>query len=154
MVFLNELAADATKSNTSIVLFYGNDDMLIRTFWSYLKATNLRLLILFISVAHTGGEVVIQNTTFGGIQGFTVKPGTPWYDDAGEFAGIVHQERGWKYALVKGAGHMVAYYNPTSVRSLAVSIRMNIPHLTFRWFPCRPTSLLETSSLARTPLDS
>ncbi|KAJ7843183.1 hypothetical protein B0H14DRAFT_2359133 [Mycena olivaceomarginata] len=32
--------------------------------------------------------------TFGGIQGFTRKPFTPWFDDDGNFAGIVHEERG------------------------------------------------------------
>ena len=34
---------------------------------------------------------ISQNTTFGGIQGFTQKPETLWYNDAGKFAGIVHQ---------------------------------------------------------------
>ena len=60
--------------------------------------------------------LVTQNTTFGGIQGFTCKPSTPWYNDAGELAGIVHQERGWTYALVAHAGHLLGYSNPISVR--------------------------------------
>ncbi|KAF5315989.1 hypothetical protein D9758_018113 [Tetrapyrgos nigripes] len=86
MVFLTDLATNATTNNISIVLYSGNDDTLI---------------------AHRGTEVVIQNTTFGGIQGFTRKPSTPWQDDSGALAGIVHQERGWTYVLVKGAGHLV-----------------------------------------------
>ncbi|PSR71879.1 hypothetical protein PHLCEN_2v12223 [Hermanssonia centrifuga] len=53
-----------------------------------------------------------KNTTFGGIQGFTKKPSTPWYDDEGDFAGIVHQERNWTYVLVKGAGHLVPQQQP------------------------------------------
>ena len=60
----------------------------------------------------------VQNTTFGGIQGFTRKPATPWYDDDGEFAGIVHQERNWTYVLVKDAGHLVPYNKPARVRPL------------------------------------
>ena len=60
--------------------------------------------------------MAIQNTTFGGIQGFTVKPGTPWYDDDGNFAGIVHQERGWTYALFQDAGHLVPVKKPAAVR--------------------------------------
>ena len=58
---------------------------------------------------------ISQNTTFGGIQGFTQKPETPWYNDAGEFAGIVHQERDWKYVLAVEAGHLLPYTNPVSV---------------------------------------
>ena len=36
--------------------------------------------------------------TFGGTQGFTRKPSTPWSDDHGQFAGIFHQERNVTYA--------------------------------------------------------
>ncbi|KAH7922313.1 alpha/beta-hydrolase [Leucogyrophana mollusca] len=93
MAFLTDLATNATAQNMSIVIFSGNDDSLI---------------------PHLGSQVTIQNTTFGGIQGFTRKPSTPWYNDAGEFAGIVHQERGWTYVLVEHAGHLVGYTNPTS----------------------------------------
>ncbi|KAH9951151.1 alpha/beta-hydrolase [Amylocystis lapponica] len=93
MAFLTDLASNATARNVSIVIYSGNDDTL---------------------VSHRGSEVVIQNTTFGGIQGFTRKPSTPWYDDAGAFAGIVHQERNWTFVLIKGAGHLVADNNPTS----------------------------------------
>ncbi|KAF9244678.1 alpha beta-hydrolase [Melanogaster broomeanus] len=86
------LATNATAKNMSIIIFSGNDDSLI---------------------PH------LVNTTFGGIQGFSRKPETPWYNDAGEFAGIVHQERGWTYALVLHAGHLVGYTNPVSALTLA-----------------------------------
>ncbi|KAJ7210524.1 alpha beta-hydrolase [Mycena pura] len=89
MNFLSELATNATAHNISVILFSGNDDALI---------------------AHRGTEG--QNTTFGGIQGFTRKPSTPWYDDSGKPAGIVHQERGWTYALFNGTGHLVAAKAP------------------------------------------
>ncbi|OSX59957.1 hypothetical protein POSPLADRAFT_1048408 [Postia placenta MAD-698-R-SB12] len=55
-----------------------------------------------------------KNTTFGGIQGFTRKPATPWYADDGSFAGIVHQERNWTYILFKGAGHLVPQQQPAN----------------------------------------
>jgi carboxypeptidase D len=58
--------------------------------------------------------VVIQNTTFGGVQGFTKKPSTPWTTDDGNFAGIVHTERNWTYALVVGAGHLIPEYQPAA----------------------------------------
>jgi len=93
MVFMDELATNATKHNVSIIFFSGNADSL---------------------VSHRGTEVVIQNTTFGGIQGFTRKPSTPWYNDDGTFAGIVHQERGWTYVLFQGAGHMVPAQKPAA----------------------------------------
>ncbi|KAF7308295.1 hypothetical protein HMN09_00677500 [Mycena chlorophos] len=86
MNFLTELATNATSHNISIILYSGNDDSLI---------------------AHRGTEVTIQNTTFGGIQGFTQKPSTVWFDDEGAPAGIVHQERGWTYVLVNNTGHLI-----------------------------------------------
>jgi carboxypeptidase D len=52
-----------------------------------------------------------QNTTFGGIQGFTVPPNTPWYDDRGAFAGTIRQERNWTLAIIYGAGHQTPVYN-------------------------------------------
>ncbi|KAF9054491.1 Alpha/Beta hydrolase protein [Panaeolus papilionaceus] len=79
----DNLATNATAQGVLIVLFSGNDPMF----------------------PHLGTEIVIQNTTFGGFQGFSRKPSTPWYDEEGDFAGIVHQERGWTYALFYGAGH-------------------------------------------------
>ncbi|KAI6101368.1 Alpha/Beta hydrolase protein [Pisolithus sp. B1] len=93
MAFLSELASNATEQQISIVIYSGNDDSL---------------------VPHLGSQVTIQNTTFGGIQGFTRVPQTPWYNDAGDFAGIVHQERGWTYVLIDHAGHLVGYTNPIS----------------------------------------
>ncbi|KAK0488998.1 Alpha/Beta hydrolase protein [Armillaria novae-zelandiae] len=98
MVFLTELATNATAQNITIVLYSGNDDSLI---------------------THRGTEITIQNTTFGGIQGFTRKPSTPWYNESGSFAGIVHQERGWKYVLVNGAGHLVTTDAPNEAFVLA-----------------------------------
>ncbi|OSD04774.1 alpha/beta-hydrolase [Trametes coccinea BRFM310] len=91
MAFLDDLATNATHKNVAVVLYSGNDDSL---------------------VAHRGTEVVIQNTTFGGIQGFTRRPSTPWIDDNGEIGGVVHQERNWTYVLVEGAGHLIPYTNP------------------------------------------
>ncbi|KAI0777947.1 Alpha/Beta hydrolase protein [Irpex lacteus] len=91
--FLDELATNATEHGVKVIIYVGNDD----------------------SVApHLSSEITIQNTTFGGIQGFTRKPATPWYDDAGNFAGVVHQERNWTYILVDKAGHEVPEYQPQS----------------------------------------
>ncbi|KAF9269106.1 alpha/beta-hydrolase [Marasmius fiardii PR-910] len=92
MAFLTDLATNATAKGVSIIVYSGNNDALI---------------------PHFGTEVAIQNTTFGGIQGFTKKPSTPWYDDEGNFAGIVHQERGWTYGLFAGAGHLVPADKPS-----------------------------------------
>ena len=63
-----------------------------------------------------GSNRQIQNTTFGGIQGFSQRPSTPWFDDSGNFAGVVHQERNWTYVLVQGAGHEVPEFQPEFVR--------------------------------------
>ncbi|KAJ6464618.1 Alpha/Beta hydrolase protein [Mycena vitilis] len=93
MNFLSEFATNATKHNVSVILYSGNDDALI---------------------AHRGTEVTIQNTTFGGIQGFTRKPSTPWTDDSGKPAGIVHQERGWTYVLFSGSGHLIPAKTPAA----------------------------------------
>ncbi|OSD04770.1 alpha/beta-hydrolase [Trametes coccinea BRFM310] len=97
MAFLDDLAANASIHNVHVVLYSGNDDSLL---------------------AHRGTEVVIQNTTFGGIQGFTRRPSTPWYDDAGNVAGVVHQERNWTYVLVEGAGHLIGYNSPPKAFTL------------------------------------
>ncbi|KZP13619.1 alpha/beta-hydrolase [Athelia psychrophila] len=91
--FFSELATNASAHGASIILFSGNDDSL---------------------VAPRSNEVVIQNTTFGGIQGFTQKPSTPWYNDDGVLAGVVHQERNLTYALFLGAGHEVPEYQPAN----------------------------------------
>ncbi|KAJ7686175.1 alpha/beta-hydrolase [Mycena rosella] len=91
IAFLSDLATNATANNVSIVFYSGNDDSLVQ---------------------HRGTEVIIQNMTFGGTQGFTRKPSTPWFDDDGNFAGIVHQERGVTYLLFDGAGHLVPMWKP------------------------------------------
>ncbi|OJT10630.1 Carboxypeptidase sxa2 [Trametes pubescens] len=91
IAFMSELAANASARNVSIVFYSGNDDARIQ---------------------HRGTETLIQNFTFGGIQGFTRKPSTPWYDDDGNVAGIVHQERNLTYVLVAGAGHEVPQWRP------------------------------------------
>ncbi|KAI0822442.1 alpha/beta-hydrolase [Trametes gibbosa] len=91
VAFLTELAANASTRNVTMVFYSGNDDS---------------------QVQHRGTEVVIQNITFGGIQGFTRKPSTPWFDDEGNFAGIVHQERNLTYVLFAGAGHLVPQWKP------------------------------------------
>ncbi|KAJ7027721.1 alpha/beta-hydrolase [Mycena alexandri] len=91
IAFLSDLATNATANNISIVFYSGNDDSLVQ---------------------HHGTEVIIQNMTFGGTQGFTRKPSTPWFDDDGNFAGIVHQERGLTYVLINGAGHLVPLWKP------------------------------------------
>jgi carboxypeptidase D len=94
MVFLDELMADASQHGVSVILYSGNDDSLI---------------------SHFGTQVVIQNTTFGGVQGFTKEPGTPWTDDEGNLAGVIHQERNLTYALFLNAGHQVPFYAPKNV---------------------------------------
>ncbi|KAG6374652.1 Alpha/Beta hydrolase protein [Boletus reticuloceps] len=98
MAFLTDLATNATAHDLKIIVYSGNDDSL---------------------VPHFGSQIAIQNTTFAGVQGFTRRPETPWSNDNGEFAGIVHQERGWTYVLVAHAGHLLAYNNPISALTLA-----------------------------------
>ncbi|KAE9398534.1 alpha/beta-hydrolase [Gymnopus androsaceus JB14] len=86
MVFLTDLATNGTEQGVGFVLFSGNDDSL---------------------VTHRGTQ---------GTQGFTRKPATPWTDDSGNFAGIVHQERNWTYVLFQGAGHLVAAKSPVTAK--------------------------------------
>ncbi|KAJ7434538.1 alpha/beta-hydrolase [Mycena galericulata] len=93
MTFLSDLANNASAKGVGIIFYSGNDDSL---------------------VAHRGTEVVIQNMTFGGVQGFTRKPSTPFTDDQGQFAGIIHQERGLTYALFQNAGHLVPQSVPAA----------------------------------------
>ncbi|KAK7039320.1 carboxypeptidase [Favolaschia claudopus] len=116
ITFLSELAANASKHDVGIVLYVGNDDLL---------------------VAHRGIEAVIQNFTFGGIQGFTRKPDTPFTDDHGRFSGIIHQERNVTYALFANAGH----YVPESVPEAAfVFLREFILGSNLTGFVDSPTS--------------
>ncbi|KAG8796363.1 hypothetical protein FRC16_009729 [Serendipita sp. 398] len=84
--FISEIS-----EHVPIILFSGNDDSL---------------------VGHRGTELAIQNMTFGGIRGFTIRPSTPFSDTDGNFAGIIHQERNVTYALFTGAGHMVPTDKP------------------------------------------
>ncbi|THH11307.1 hypothetical protein EW145_g733 [Phellinidium pouzarii] len=91
VAFFDELASNATERNVSVIIYVGNDDSV---------------------VPHFSSEISIQNTTFSGIQGFTRKPSTPFTDDSGNFAGIVHQERNWTYILVANAGHEVPEFAP------------------------------------------
>ena len=93
------------------------------------------------------GSVVIQNTTFGGIQGFTVEPNTPWYDDNGDFAGVVRQERGWTFVLVEHAGHEVPEFNPEAVRLVQQIFLMNHFAYVLVSFCYRGLSCSESSSL-------
>ncbi|KAJ7778367.1 alpha/beta-hydrolase [Mycena metata] len=93
MGFLTDLATNASANGVGMIFYSGNDDSL---------------------VPHHGTEVVIQNMTFGGIQGFTRKPATPWTDDEGKFAGIIHQERNVTYALFAGSGHLVPQSVPAA----------------------------------------
>ncbi|KAM5536828.1 hypothetical protein V8D89_009546 [Ganoderma adspersum] len=93
VTFLTALLANASARGIPFVLFSGNDDS---------------------DIQHRATEVVIQNTTFGTppVQGFTRAPATPWYDDAGARAGLVHQERNLTYVLFAGAGHEVPQWRP------------------------------------------
>ncbi|KAG6908972.1 hypothetical protein DXG01_002580 [Tephrocybe rancida] len=105
MNWFTEFATNASAHGVGVVLYSGNKDALI---------------------SHRSTEIAIQNTTFGGIQGFTVKPSTPWYNDAHEFAGIIRQERNWTYVLFNEAGHLVPADRPDN------RIKANLPKaLTF-----------------------
>ena len=90
-VFLTPLFANASAKRIPWVFYSGNDDS---------------------QDAHRSTEAVIQNFTFGGVQGFARRPATPWYDDAGARGGVVHQERGVAYVLFEGAGHLIPQYKP------------------------------------------
>lgn len=93
-----------------------------------------------------------QNTTFGGIQGFSRPPSTPWFDDEGAFAGVVHQERNWTYVLVKGAGHLVPQQQPERVRvgSPFLSLLAPLPSLSLSpTSPIRSISPISPSSSTR-----
>ncbi|KIM27100.1 hypothetical protein M408DRAFT_24847 [Serendipita vermifera MAFF 305830] len=93
----SQLLLSDLSNHVSMIFFSGNDDAL---------------------AAHRGTELAIQNTTFGGIRGFTVRPSTPFSDVEGRFAGIIHQERGVTYALVEGAGHKGPKNKPSSAYAL------------------------------------
>ncbi|KAI0695231.1 Alpha/Beta hydrolase protein [Cytidiella melzeri] len=93
VAFFDELASNASAHGVQVIIYAGNDDTIVPPLSS---------------------EIIIQNTTFGGIQGFTQRPSTPWSDDSGAIAGIVHQERNWTYILIANAGHQVPADQPDS----------------------------------------
>ena len=63
----------------------------------------------------------IQNTTFGGVRGFTQRPSTAWFGDDNAFAGIVHQERNLTLVLFDNAGHLVPQWQPARVSGGSLS---------------------------------
>lgn len=75
---MDDLAHDLREKSISTVLYAGNNDML---------------------AGHFGLEAVIQNISLGYTKGYGFKkrPETPWYNDDGDFAGIIHQERNLTY---------------------------------------------------------
>lgn len=82
------------------------------------SAENIQSLYRYAIPVMSGSHspfTMLQNTTFGGIQGFTRQPSTPWWDDNGDWAGIIHQERNWTYALFYGTGHEVPAGRPVAV---------------------------------------
>ncbi|GJJ10947.1 hypothetical protein Clacol_005176 [Clathrus columnatus] len=90
--FLSDLFHNISLINGKVIVSEGNDDLIITA----------RTMI-----------IAIQNVTFGGIQGFSMEPGTAWYGDDGSFAGVVHQERGVTYVLFLAAGHLTAMWQPS-----------------------------------------
>ncbi len=114
--FLSEIATNLSARNIPVVIYSGNDDSVVAHLSSEGNVDSRRVFEFCALIDMNA--VTIQNTTFGGIQGFTKKPQTPWYDDQGRFAGIVHQERDWTYVLVDHAGHQVPLYAPESVSEM------------------------------------
>jgi len=94
VVFLTDLAANTSAHNMKLVFYSGNKHSLVN---------------------HWGTKVVIQNFTFGGIQGFTQKPSMILFDNEHNNIGIIHQERGVVYALFAHAGHQVPLFHPVQV---------------------------------------
>lgn len=94
--FFSDLVNTATSKNVEIVLYSSGNNAIAH---------------------HRSLEILIQNTTFGGTRGFTRKPSTPWVDDDGNVAGIVHQERGILYALFDNVGSFTPYTNPTAAHT-------------------------------------
>jgi len=72
-------------------------------------------LLDFILIKN-GTLVAIQNMTFGGEQGFTSPPSTPFivpFDNQGQM-GVFHTERGLTFVQVELSGHMVPQFQPQS----------------------------------------
>lgn len=116
MEFFSELASNLSAHDMQWILYSGNADTLVAHFGTESERSPFPRG----TCNHTKyvRSVVIQNTTFGGIQGFTQKPSTPWYDEEGNFAGKVHQERNLTYAVFVGAGHDVPVQKPIAVSRL------------------------------------
>jgi hypothetical protein len=128
--FLDDLATNATRHGVKILIYSGNDDDTVphlgsesepvfppwRTCLWHENLVTIQVLCELIASKEPFLTFLDKNTTFGGIQGFTRKPSTPWYDDSGHFAGIIHQERNWTYILVADAGHQVPEFQPQFVR--------------------------------------
>lgn len=112
MTFLTDLATNASKQNIGVVMYSGNNDGLIAH-----RGTEITIQVKFSYAIPQKmySNNRIQNTTFGGTQGFSRKPATPWHDDSGNFAGIVHQERNWTYVLFDNVGHTVPADSPEHV---------------------------------------
>jgi len=91
MAFFTDLLVNASQHDVRVIIYSGNDDMIL---------------------PHRGSEVVIQNTTWGGTQGFIKQPSRTWTNDRNETAGVVHQERNLTYVLLFHAGHEVPLYQP------------------------------------------
>ncbi|KAH9050289.1 alpha/beta-hydrolase [Lactarius hengduanensis] len=94
--FFDDLVSTATSKNVEIVLYSSGNNAIAH---------------------HRSLEILIQNTTFGGTRGFTRKPSTPWVDDSGNVAGIIHQERGILYALFDSVGSFTPHANPTAAHT-------------------------------------
>ncbi|KAI9441431.1 alpha/beta-hydrolase [Lactarius indigo] len=94
--FFDDLVSTATSKNVEIVLYSSGNNAIAH---------------------HRSLEILIQNTTFGGTRGFTRKPSTPWVDDSGNVAGIIHQERGILYALFDNVGSFTPHANPTAAHT-------------------------------------
>lgn len=61
---------------------------------------------------HIGTDLVIQNMTWGGLQGFQKKPSAVFLDANGKRAGTWGKERGVSYHLFSNAGHQVPQDDP------------------------------------------
>lgn len=119
MTFLTDLATNATSKGVDVVIYSGNDDSLVSRFSSEVVIQVRPSLTVNYSPSSPRSS---QNTTFGGIQGFSRRPATPWYDDEQQFAGIAHQERNWTFILVAGAGHLVPQQQPGRVRTFTFTL--------------------------------
>ncbi|GJJ10173.1 hypothetical protein Clacol_004399 [Clathrus columnatus] len=108
IVFFSELATNSSQRGVSWTFFSGQADFL---------------------VASMSTIATIQNTTFGGTRGFTKPPGTAWYGQDGQLAGVVHQERNVSFLLFQGAGHLLSQWQPnhyqTAIREFVLGNNTN-----------------------------